>query len=393
VLTPRGPIEMVPHPPPAPTRVAIRVACDAPGACEIAHALAVDVWSEHEGPGLPLDVVVPSDQLAELTRAGVSWQVLVPDIDAVAAAEAARLHSPAAHTADWFAEYRDYRAIADHLGELADAAPGRARLEVIGNSVENRPLWALKIGGGAPGAVPMLINGTLHAREWIASMVATCVADRLIRDYDRDPAIRAFVDRTELWVVPVVNPDGYQLTWAGQRFWRKNRQGRFGVDLNRNFSVGFGGTGSSGVPASETYRGPNAFSEPESRALRDLAKREHVALHIDFHAYGQIVLYPWGFKGTPPADRDRLAAVGDRVTSAAIAAHGTPFTLSSGVEFYPAAGILTDWMYGEAGALSYTIELRPRWPAGTGGFVLPPEQIRPTCDEGLAAVLALRAAL
>jgi hypothetical protein len=53
---------------------------------------------------------------------------------------------------------------------------------------------------------------------------------------------------------------------------------------------------------------------------------------------------------------------------------------------------MTDWMYGEAGALSYTIELRPKWPGGLRGFVLPPDQIRPTCDEGLAAVLALRAA-
>jgi len=376
----------------APVRVAIRVACDDPAACAVAASLALDVWSEQRGPGLPLDVVVASDRLGELTARGVSWQVLVPDIDAVAAAEAARLHSPAARTADWSAEYHDYRAIAAHLEELAGRTPERAALAAIGSSLEGRPLWALRIGGDR-GAPAMLVNAAEHAREWIAAAVATCVADRLIGDYDRDPEIRAFVDHTQLWIVPVVNPDGYQYSWSTDRYWRKNLRDRHGVDLNRNFAVGFGGTGSSGSKRSEVYRGAYAFSEPESVALRDLARRERIALHVDLHAYGQLVLYPWSHTGTPVNDRDRFAAVGDRMTSAMVAAHGTPYRLTSAIEFYPAAGTMMDWMYGELGALSYAIELRPRWPGGAPGFVLPPEQIRPTCDEGLAAVLALRSTM
>jgi len=377
--------------PRSPVRVAIRVACDDPAPCETAASLALDVWSEQRGPGLPLDVVVASDRLGELAARGVTWQVLVPDIDAVAAAEAARLRSPAARGADWSAEYHDYRAITAHLEELAGRAPERVELAAIGSSLEGRPLWALRIGGDRA-APAMLINATQHAREWIAAAVATCVADRLVDGYDRDPAIRAFVDHTQLWVVPVVNPDGYQYTWSTDRYWRKNLRDRHGVDLNRNFSVGFGGTGSSGIKRSETYRGPYAFSEPESIALRDLARRQRIGLHIDFHAYGQMLLYPWSHTGAPAKDRDRLAAVGDRMTSAMVAAHGTPYRLTSAIEFYPAAGTTMDWMYGETGALSYAIELRPRWPGGAPGFVLPPAQIRPTCDEGLAAVLALRAA-
>lgn len=373
----------------SPVRVAIRVACDDPAACATAESLAVDVWSEQRGPGEPLDVVVASDRLAELAARGVAWQVLVPDIDAVAAAEAARLRNPAARTADWSAEYHDYRAIAAHLEELAGRAPARAVLAAIGSSLEGRPLWALRIGSDRD-APAMLIDATQHAREWIAAAVATCVADRLIGDYDRDPEIRTFVDHTQLWVVPVVNPDGYQYSWSTDRYWRKNLRDRHGVDLNRNFSVGFGGTGSSGSKRSEIYRGAYAFSEPESIALRDLARRERIALHIDLHAYGQMLLYPWSHTGTPAKDRDRLAAIGDRMTSAMVAAHGTPYRLTSAIEFYPSAGTMMDWMYGEAGALSYGIELRPRWPGGAPGFVLPPEQIRPTCDEGLAAVLALR---
>jgi carboxypeptidase T len=368
-------------------RVAIRVACDRVGACELAERIAIDTWSETHGPGLPLDVVVHERALPELTAAGVRWEVIEPDIDAAAAAEAWRLAAALASDAgDWFAEYRDYRAIDGHLRELAAMAPDRAELVVIGSSLDQRPIVALRIGHGE---TPMVVDATQHAREWIAAMTATCVADRLVRDYQRDPAVRDFVDHTTLWVVPVVNPDGYQYSWSTDRYWRKNRRDRHGVDLNRNFGVAWGGEGSSGNKRSEVYRGEREFSEPETAALRDLARRQRVALHVDFHAYGQLILYPWSYTASPARDRERLAAIGDRLASAMYAAHHTPYRLMAGVELYPAAGTASDWAYGDTSATSFTIELRPR---GRGGFVLPPEEIRPTCDEGLAAVLALRAA-
>ncbi len=382
------------------TRMAIRVTCTPSDGCALAKQLAVDVWSEHTGPSLPLDVVVWRHQLGQLDRAGVPYDILSRDIDADAEAEAARIASHARvqksgrvdgksggnDVGDWFAEYHDYRETTARLNELAELAPDRASVHAIGTSIDNRPIWALRIGHGT--GTRMLIDGTLHAREWIATAVTTCVADRLVRDYDRDPAIQKLVDSTDLWVVPVVNPDGYQYSWSTNRYWRKNRRGSHGVDLNRNFGVAWGGSGSSKSPRSEVYRGEYAFSEPETAALRDLAKREHIAVHVDFHAYSQLVLYPWNWTAAPAKDRDRLAAIGDRMASAMFAQHEQRYRLMSGVELYPAAGTASDWFYGELGATSYTIELRP---TGRPGFVLPPEQIRPTCDEGLAAVLALRA--
>ncbi len=372
-----------------PVRVAVRVHCDDAMACALAESLALDVWSEHRGVGLPLDIVVPEGAVARLREAGLSPTILVPDIDAVAAAEAARLRDhEAARPGDWYGEFRDFEAIGGHLAALARAHPERAELSIVGGSVEGRPLLALRIGGGA-GTTPMLVNGTQHAREWIAAMVSTCVAERLLEGYATDSAIREFVDATELWVVPVVNPDGYQYAWSSDRYWRKNRRGGHGVDLNRNFSVAFGGAGSSNQKRSEIYRGEYAFSEPETQALRDLVRREAIALHVDFHAYGQLVLHPWNYTAAPAKQRDRYAAIGDRIVSAIFATHGTRYTLKAGAQLYPAAGTMSDWMHGEATATSFTIELRPK---GGSGFVLPPEQIRPSCDEGLAAVLELRAA-
>jgi carboxypeptidase T len=377
----------------ATTRVAISVDCEAPAGCSLAESLALDVWSETRGPGIPLDVVVESSALARLDAAGVAWQTVVPDIDAAAAEERTRIQGARVTDGgdDWFTEYKNFDAISAHLALLAARSPELASVETIGRSIQGRPLLAMRIGGTAPDAKPMLINGTQHAREWIAAMVTTCVADRLVRGYATDPAIHAFVDHTELWVVPVVNPDGYQHSWGSNRYWRKNRRGTHGVDLNRNYGVAWGGDGSSSREGSEVYRGLTAFSEPESRALRDLALREQIAIHVDFHAYGQLLLYPWSYTRTPAADRAKYAAVGDRMASAIAATHQSRYTLQSGADLYAAAGTMSDWMYGEAHALSFTIELRPRGSRGAGGFVLPPEQIKPTCDEGLAAVLALRA--
>src|SRR5688500_7685650 len=102
---------------PAPaTRVAVRGDCTKPSAWERAAAIAPDVWSEHRAPGMPLDVVVSSRDLPRL----VHYQVLVSDIDAVARAERVRLASPqAAQPADWFGDYKDYRAISERMIELA----------------------------------------------------------------------------------------------------------------------------------------------------------------------------------------------------------------------------------------------------------------------------------
>jgi len=377
-----------PAPPRGPVRMAIRVQCSG-ASCTLPESLALDVWSEHRGPRLPLDIVVTDDALPKLDAAGIPWSVLVFDVDAAAAAEADRLRNPTtARPADWFSEYHDYDSISLYISELLKLAPDRTASYWIHGSVEGRPIRALRIGN-SPTATQFLINGTQHAREWISAMVTICIADRMLRGIDSDPAIRAFLDRTTLWVVPVVNPDGYQYSWSGRRFWRKNRRGDHGVDLNRNYDIAWGGRGSSSNERSDNYRGAHAFSEPESAAMRNFIEREHISLHIDFHAFGQLILFPWGYTNTPTKDHALYAAVGDRIASAMFAPHQTRYELMPSIDLYPASGTMSDWVYGEANALSYTIELRPK---GGLGFVLPPDQIRPTCDEGLAAVLALRSA-
>lgn len=372
-------------------RSAVRVRPSDVGQRALVQEVALDHWSAQIVDAQPVfDVVVDGSGLARLSELGVAWEILVPDIDAAAAAERARVQrAEAQRPTDWFADYHDFESIHARLAWLATEYPDLVALSVIGSSIEGRPILALEIGGHGEDAVPMLINGAQHAREWISAITPICVAERLITGHKTDARLRAFVDGTKLWVVPVVNPDGYQYTWSSDRYWRKNRRDDHGVDLNRNFSVAFGGEGSSANKRAQDYRGTHPFSEPESAALRHLARRESITVHIDFHAYGQLLLHPWAHTKTPSPERDRFAAIGDRMASAMFAAHGQRYEIRSGADLYPASGTMSDWMYGEGQALSFTIELRPnRGP----GFVLPPEEIRPTCDEALAAVLELREA-
>jgi hypothetical protein len=357
---------------------------------------AVDVWTEQPTIDRPLDVVVREHDLGLLIARGVAFEIVDRDIDATARAERERIRAANAANArnvadlakpgDWYADYKDLEQVEGRLRTLALARPDLASTQVVGGSLEGRAIRAIKIGHGGK---KLLVNGTQHAREWIATMTSTCVAERLVTEYDKDPRIKAFVDSTELWVVPVVNPDGYQYAWGTDRYWRKNRRDRHGVDLNRNFSVGWGGGGSSNNKRSEVYRGEYAFSEPETQAMRDLAKRERFAAHLDFHSFGQVVMHPWCYSASRTEHHAKFGAIGDRMTSALVAAHGQRYKL---VRCNGASGTFSDWMYGETGAMAMIVELRPA-SGGRNGFVLPPEQIKPTCDEGLAAVLALRSAL
>ena len=292
-------------------------------------------------------------------------------------------------TADWFAEYRNLREIEDHLALLATRHPDLATPRVLGASIEGRPISALEISRG--GKLGIVIDGGQHAREWISVMVPVCLADRILAR-QHEPRLRKILDAVTFHIVPVVNPDGYHYTWTVDRYWRKNRRGGYGVDLNRNYSVAWGQAGSSKDRRSPNYRGEQPFSEPETRAMRGLFERETIHAHVDFHSYSQVIVYPWSHQRAHPPDRDRFAAIASRMSTAMRVATGRDYQVRPGSELkIGSSGTLGDWAYGEHGVLSFLVELRPA--GGKDGFVLPPEQIVPACEESLAAVLELAEAM
>ncbi|MCC6678720.1 MAG: hypothetical protein IT436_16430 [Phycisphaerales bacterium] len=364
-------------------------------------ALADSVWSHRIGIGGEIDVQLAPGKLAALDELGLRYRVLIPDVQKLIDAETAQvLEARARDDLAWFQTYHNLAEINAYMDQLAAARPDLAQVVPVGPSHLGKPIRALRITGpdqpgnpksARPGAV---YHGCQHAREWISPASVMWFAEQFITKYDTDARIRDVVNNVEFNLIPVVNPDGYEFTWTSQRLWRKNRRpttgGNIGVDTNRNWGYEWGGEGASTDPGSETYRGPSAFSEPETQAMRDfIIANPRFRAHIDLHSYSQLVMSPWGWTSAlPPApDAGIFAQLDAAMAQAILDTHGRIY--DNGPVYttiYPASGGSNDWTYGARGILGFAFELRD---TGEFGFELPADQIIPTGEEAFAAIMVL----
>jgi len=249
----------------------------------------------------------------------------------------------------------------------------------------------------APGAFnankPSLwINNLQHAREWISPPVGNYMYLQFLSKYNSDAQIKRLLDKINVFYLPMVNVDGFLFSHSNNRMWRKNRRlvsgSTYGVDLNRNWKSGFGGSGSSNVPSSETYRGTAFHSEPETKAIDTfIRKYPSIKAGIDFHSYSQLNLRPWSKSFQPSPDENILRPLGQKMVDAIKATHGATYQNILGSGLYIASGCLNDELYETHKQMGFTIELRPTQSGGT--FAPPPSQILPTVEENWKAILVL----
>ncbi|MGE3108596.1 MAG: M14 family zinc carboxypeptidase [Phycisphaerales bacterium] len=344
----------------------------------------------------PTDYLVTPEQFDVIKASGLAQTVLVDDVQALIDAEWAHIQaSNQQRGLNWFADYKNLDEISEYMTELANMRPELASRITLGQSLQNRDIFGLRItsGVGGPNKPGILIHGLQHAREWVTGMTAVYAADRLVRTYDSDPAIRSLLDTYEFYVVPCMNPDGYAYTWTpNNRLWRKNRRdngdGTFGIDLNRNWGYQWGPLpqgGSSGATNSETYRGPSAFSEPETVVMSSfITAHPAMLMHVDVHSYSQLVLSAWGYTDLLPLDASMFAVVDRGITDTILATHGQVYV--GGPTFttiYPANGTSSDWSYGARNVVGWGIECRD---TGQTGFLLPAAQILPNAEEVWAGI-------
>lgn len=361
-----------------------------------------------------MDLVVPPDALPALAEIGVAFEVLATDVQTIVNADyALNEEARSIRGASFFAAYRTIDEINAYLDTL-DTLPGQpdslvTKFDCAGptGTIQGRRVYGVRITApenplGAP-KPQFLITATQHAREWAAGSSAMYVADRLARGYGSDPAVTTMLQNVEFIIVPIVNPDGYVFTFpvaqggGNSRLWRKNRRlisgSTFGVDLNRNWSTGWGlNGGSSSSPSSLTYRGASAFSEPETASLRDFIELlPNLKGHIDFHTYSQLVLSPWGWTTATPPRLAELTPLTNAMVTAIEAPYGTNWTGGpASTVLYVASGVAPDWTFEQRGALAWTYEMRD---TGTFGFTLPPDQIIPAGVEAFQGVTVLAAHL
>ncbi|UUZ60639.1 M14 family metallopeptidase [Nocardioides sp. B-3] len=230
---------------------------------------------------------------------------------------------------DAYRSYSEEGGIADELRGTAEAYPDLTKLVTLGKSVTGQDILALKVTKNASilkdGKRPaVLYAGAQHAREWITPEMVRRLMHHYPEGYGTDAELTGLVDTTELWFLPVANPDGYDFTFSDERLWRKNLRDNNddgtitpgdGVDPNRNFAVkwGWDNEGSSPVPDSETYRGAGPNSEPETRALDSLFDRIGFEFFINYHSAAELLLYGIGWQVSTPSPDDVIyeAMVGD----------------------------------------------------------------------------------
>jgi hypothetical protein len=371
-------------------------------------ALTDDVWTHSPRRGQPVDIRVSPEQFAAVVAAGLKYRILVNDVQAWIDAESAEVRRiQAGDDPQWYLNYHSYADNKTYIQALAAQYPGLATYQVIGQSLQGREIFAIRITGpgSTAGRPASLWVGGQHAREWINIPVPEYHAEQLLVRYATDPHVRYLVDHHEFIFVPTMNPDGYEHTWTTNRLWRKNRRPNsnnpntgcatsVGVDLNRNWGYQWGvipGGGSSGSCTSDTYRGVAAFSEPENQVIRDLViANPRIQSLMDWHSYGQLVMSPWGYSAalpTPQSVADMYQSLTDRMAAAILAVHGR--TYESGPiqpTLYQANGVSVDWAWGSRQILGLTIELRA---GGASGFELPPADIVPTCEETWPAFLVV----
>ena len=259
----------------------------------------------------------------------------------------------------------------------------------IGTTVEGRPIYAVKISDNPnvnESEPQVFYNSLIHAREPQGMMTVMYYMYYLLENYGTDSEVTYLVNNREIYFQPVVNPDGYEYNRTtnpnGGGQWRKNRKnngdGSYGVDLNRNFGYqwGYNNTGSSNIPSDLTYRGPFAFSEPETQAMRDFVNTKLFKTALNYHTYSNLLLYPWGYETIPTPDN----AIFDEYSTDMVAYNGyengqAPLVL------YDVNGSTDDWMYGEQTSKPKILSMTPE--VGSTGFWPTQAEIFPLAIENL----------
>ncbi|OXB58048.1 hypothetical protein ASZ78_007707 [Callipepla squamata] len=394
-------------------------------------SLQLDFWLNPSTPALPVDVRIPAHSLQAvkvfLESHGIKYSILIEDLQVVLDREKQDIiASQQLERSSSTFNYGTYHSLASIYQELENLASeyGNVVTKIqIGESYEKRPLYVLKVCTGRGNRPAIWLDAGIHSREWVTQASAmwiarkvtlpvidfilsrvrlyfkvpcTCVcsacsvnsllpAPKIASDYGNDPSVTSLLNNLDIFLLPVANPDGYEFTHTTNRMWRKTRSKNsgslcIGVDPNRNWDAGFGGPGASSNPCSDSYRGPSANSEVEVKSIVNFIKNHgNVVAFLTLHSYSQLLMYPYGYKCTPPADNAELNTIGKAAANSIQSLYGTTYTVGSiCTTIYQASGGSIDWSYDYGIKYSFAFELRD---TGRYGFLLPASQIIPTAEE------------
>lgn len=318
-----------------------------------------------------VDLVVSVRELLELVRRGYAPAVI--EVGRPLAQALAELHGDAIP-----AGYKDLAGINQAMLDLQTAYPTLCQRvdlnQYLGTTKtwQNRSIYALKISDNVAvdeDEPTALIASCHHAREITTPEAALDAAGYLLSNYGG--STRSYVDGNEIWIVPVANPDGYNQVVTVDNLWRKNLRdtctgtANDGVDLNRNYPKDWATCGGSTNACDyQLYRGPSAASEPETQTMMALAQRESFWVGIDYHSYGNEVL--WGYYGSASCPQVNATLLPPIIETR----NALMSAIGYGQRGPSAGGESYQWQYNQLGMHAYLIEIgtsfQPAWSTVAG---------------------------
>ncbi|MBN1551911.1 hypothetical protein JW979_10595 [bacterium] len=284
-------------------------------------------------------------------------------------------------------QYKDPGEIATIVSMFHASYPDITKLVSIGQTYEGRDIWGIKISDNPEvdeDEPVVLFNAQHHAREVMTSEIVLDILEYLCVNYDTDPEVTDWVDTMEIWLVPMVNPDGVNYVFTQNDYWRKDRHGpppgssSIGIDPNRNYPAFWGSCGgSSGYPGDDTYRGQYPGESNCVTAMIDFFTPIKPVFDISFHSYSELVIYPYGCENDYTPEHEIIASVGQTMASLIERDNGTMgYTPGTCWEIlYTTDGGDVDWYYRDLGTFAFVIEVN----SSTQGFLPSYSWRDPTC--------------
>ncbi len=326
-----------------------------------------------------------------------------------------------------FTSYHSYEELSDILADVSKKYSNIACLYSIGKTYEGRDVWALKISDNPaehePDETEVLYIGMHHAREWITHEIPLYFINYIVNNYGIDPWTTYIVNNRQLWIVPMLNPDGFVYDGNGdynnRNNWRKNREpnwdGSFGTDLNRNYGWHWGELGYQGYfnPRREDYIGPydtsdddgdirinedpmdgldndgdcridedprGGFSTAETRIIRDLAADHDFRISMAYHSYAETIYWGWMYTRQLPPDEQLYKHIAEGINRYNGYEYRNYTEEDRNRKGPLVDGDLNDYLYGAHDILSFCIEVGSE---ATGGFYPPENMIIPLCELNL----------
>lgn len=360
-----------------------------------------------------LDLIIDDRDLHKLNDNNISYKIIVEDMASFYQSrfgisnqelnrQRERFDTPENFNFGSMGGYLTFDEVVAELDSMCQLYPQIITEKTsIGTSTEDRDIWVVKISDNpnvTEDEPQAFFNALHHAREPEGMMTVIYTMWHLLENYGIDEEITQLIDSREIYFVPVINPDGYvynqQTNPNGGGNWRKNKRdnnnnGSFspsndGVDLNRNYGYywGYDDEGSSPDPTDITYRGPSAFSEPETSVIRQFLIEKNIKTANNYHTYSNLIIYPFGYEADafpPEPDLTTYLDYSIEMFKDNLYSFGNPYQTIA----YLTNGGAEDWMYGEQIEKQKIFVVSFEVGSPDDGFWPATDRIIPLADENL----------